>query len=173
MRRILVQCWKKVKDADFHSYRFRSSLFASCQSKICSGSDGNLTVFSHNSVSCQAVIKAIGLLKKKQGANLLLRVSCAGMGSSPQAKASKSRWNRFRQKFVGNRFDPILTYSYLTLVSTRCSVLPGFAPAGEALLLRQKAPKPVTPRLASWERTDANLKRTGQLAPLKQGPPGH
>jgi hypothetical protein len=28
------------------------------------------------------------------------------------------------------------------------SVLPGFAPAGEALLFRQKAPKPVAPHLA-------------------------
>ena len=58
-----------------------------------------------------------------------------------------------------------------TLVSTEFSVLPGFAPAGEALLFRQKAPKPVTPRLASLERTDASLRRADQLAPLEQGPP--
>ena len=51
--------------------------------------------------------------------------------------------------------------------------LPGFAPAGEALLFRQKGPKPLTPRLASWERTDASLRRADQLAPLKHGPPGH
>jgi hypothetical protein len=51
------------------------------------------------------------------------------------------------------------------------SVLPGFAPAGEALLFRQKGPKPMTPRLASIDRMDANLRRTDQLAPLKQGPP--
>jgi hypothetical protein len=61
-----------------------------------------------------------------------------------------------------------------TLVSTGFSVLPGFAPAGElvawrvpegaTVVVEGKAPKPVTPRLASLERTD-------QLAPLKQGPP--
>ena len=57
------------------------------------------------------------------------------------------------------------------LVSTWFSVLPGFAPAGEALLFRQKSPKPLTPRLISLERTDASLRRADQLAPLKQGPP--
>ena len=57
------------------------------------------------------------------------------------------------------------------IVSTRFSVLPGFAPAGEALLFRQKDPKPLTPRLASLERMDASLRRADQLAPLKQGPP--
>ena len=35
-----------------------------------------------------------------------------------------------------------------TLVLACFPVLPGFAPAGEALLFRQKDPKPVTPRLA-------------------------
>ena len=39
------------------------------------------------------------------------------------------------------------------------------------LLFRQKAPKPLTPRLASLVRTDAILRRADQLAPLKQGPP--
>ena len=74
-----------------------------------------------------------------------------------------------------------------TFVSTCCSVLPGFAPAGEApstwlrtgLLFWQKAPKPVTPRLASWEEMDASLRRAVQLAEsilsyvegLTQGPP--
>jgi len=57
-----------------------------------------------------------------------------------------------------------------TLASMGFSVLPGFAPAGEALLFRQKAPKPMTPRLALLEGTDAKLKRADQLAPLKQGP---
>ena len=50
-------------------------------------------------------------------------------------------------------------------------MLPGFAPAGEALLFRQKAPKPMTPCLASWERRDVSLLRADQLAPLTQGPP--
>ena len=58
-----------------------------------------------------------------------------------------------------------------THASMGFSVLPGFAPAGEALLFRQKAPKPVTPRLALLEGTDASLRRADQLAPLKQGPP--
>jgi hypothetical protein len=60
---------------------------------------------------------------------------------------------------------------YPTLVSMGFSVLPGFAPAGEAILFRQKAPKPVTPRLVSLERTDASLRRADQLAALRQGPP--
>ena len=58
-----------------------------------------------------------------------------------------------------------------TLVSRGFSVLPGFAPGGELLFFREKEPKPLTPRLASLERTDASLKRADQLAPLKQGPP--
>ena len=58
-----------------------------------------------------------------------------------------------------------------TLESRGFSVRPGFAPAGEALLFRQKAPKPLTPRLVALERTDASLRRADQLAPLKQGPP--
>ncbi|PJA77764.1 MAG: hypothetical protein CO149_07705 [Nitrospirae bacterium CG_4_9_14_3_um_filter_51_5] len=64
---------------------------------------------------------------------------------------------------------------------------PGFAQAGEAsstwlrtgLLFRQKAPKPVTPRLASLEQTGVSLRRADQLAEpvlsliegLKHGPP--
>jgi hypothetical protein len=52
-------------------------------------------------------------------------------------------------------------------------VLPGFAPAGEALLFRQKAPKPLTPRLASLVQMDASLGRADQLAVLKQGPPAY
>jgi hypothetical protein len=31
----------------------------------------------------------------------------------------------------------------------------------------------VLPPLASWERTDASLRRADQLAPLKQGPPAN
>jgi hypothetical protein len=49
--------------------------------------------------------------------------------------------------------------------------MPGLGPAAEVLLVRQKDPKPLTPRpvLSKW--TDANLRRAGQLAALKQGPP--
>ena len=51
-------------------------------------------------------------------------------------------------------------------------MLPGFAPAGEALLFRQKAQKPMAPRPASIKkRRDARLRRADQLAPLIQGPP--
>jgi hypothetical protein len=58
-------------------------------------------------------------------------------------------------------------------------VLPGFAPAGEALLFWQKAQKPLTPHLASLERRAASLRKADQLAEpvlsfvegLKQGPP--
>jgi len=49
--------------------------------------------------------------------------------------------------------------------------VPGFAPAGEDLLFRQKVPKPLTPRLVSAERKAARHKRAAQLARLKQGPP--
>ena len=53
----------------------------------------------------------------------------------------------------------------------------GFRPAGEALFFLEKAPKPLTPRLASWERRNARLRGAEQLAEpvhyegLKQGPP--
>jgi hypothetical protein len=57
------------------------------------------------------------------------------------------------------------------IVSTEFSVLPGFAPAGEALLFWQKDPKPLTSHLALLERTDASLRRADKLAALKQGPP--
>ena len=58
-----------------------------------------------------------------------------------------------------------------TVVSKWLLVLPGFAPANEPLLFRQKWPKPVTPRPATLEGTDASLRRAGQLAGLRQGPP--
>ena len=58
-----------------------------------------------------------------------------------------------------------------TLVSKWLLVLPGFAPANEPLLFRQKSPKPVAPRPATLDGTDANLRRAGQLAELRQGPP--
>jgi len=67
--------------------------------------------------------------------------------------------------------DERIALMFPTLVWTGCSVLPGFAPAGEALLFWQKDPKPVTPRLASLALADANLWRADQLAALKQGPP--
>ena len=38
---------------------------------------------------------------------------------------------------------------------------PGFGPAAEPLLFRQKWPKPLTPRLASWEGRDANIVKSG------------
>ena len=50
-------------------------------------------------------------------------------------------------------------------------VEPGFGPAAEVLLFRQKDPKPLTPRPVSSEWTDAKHRRAGQLAVLKQGPP--
>jgi hypothetical protein len=48
-----------------------------------------------------------------------------------------------------------------TLVSMGFSVLPGFAPAGEALLFRQKSPKPLTPRLASTGGDGRQLEEGG------------
>jgi hypothetical protein len=57
--------------------------------------------------------------------------------------------------------------------------MPGFVPAAELLLFRQKDPKPLTPRLARSEGKTADLRRADQLAELvlslveglKQGPP--
>ena len=53
----------------------------------------------------------------------------------------------------------------------RYSVLPGFGPAADPLLFRQKWTKPLTPRPATLQGTDANIWSAGQLAPLRQGPP--
>jgi len=49
--------------------------------------------------------------------------------------------------------------------------VPGFGPAAEVLLFRQKAPKPLTPHpfLSNW--TDAMPRKAGQLARLRQGSP--
>jgi len=41
--------------------------------------------------------------------------------------------------------------------------VPGFGPAAEVLLLRQKDPKPVTPRPASSNWADANHGRAREL----------
>jgi hypothetical protein len=49
--------------------------------------------------------------------------------------------------------------------------MPGFGPAAEVLLFRQKDPKPATPRPASLNKANAGLGWAGQLAMLKQGPP--
>jgi hypothetical protein len=51
--------------------------------------------------------------------------------------------------------------------------MPGFGPAAEVLLFRQKDPKPWTPRPASLKEVDASHRRATQLAALKQGPPIH
>ena len=69
----------------------------------------------------------------------------------------------YRELILGFASQEVLADERIALVSpiivSACfSALPGFAPAGEALLFRQKDPKPLTPRLASWERTDDNLK---------------
>ena len=53
---------------------------------------------------------------------------------------------------MGARVEPILVTKWLL-------VLPGFAPANEPFLFRQKWPKPVTPRQVSLDGTDASLKR--------------
>ena len=64
MRRILVQCCKYVKDFELPSFPFQRSFFASCQSKICFGQDGTLSLVSPNSDSCQAGVIALGLPEK-------------------------------------------------------------------------------------------------------------
>jgi hypothetical protein len=51
--------------------------------------------------------------------------------------------------------------------------MPGFGPATEILLFRQKDPKPLTPRPASSEKANAGHGRADQLAGLRQGPPAH
>ncbi len=49
--------------------------------------------------------------------------------------------------------------------------MPGFGPAAEVLFFREKDPKPLTPRPASLNETDARFGRADQLAALRQGPP--
>ena len=70
---------------------------------------------------------------------------------------------------------PVQSFALISplLLSTGCSVKPGFAPAGEALLFRQKDPKPMTPRPASLHEMDAGHGRASQLAALKQGSPDY
>jgi hypothetical protein len=48
-------------------------------------------------------------------------------------------------------------------------MIPGFGPATEVLFLREKDPKPLTPRQTSLDGSDANPRRANQLAALKQG----
>ncbi|WP_342348816.1 hypothetical protein [uncultured Nitrospira sp.] len=66
---------------------------------------------------------------------------------------------------------PASTHTLLTGNDVNIRKMPGFGPAAEALLFRQKAPKPLTPRPAASDETNAGLGRAGQLAVLKQGPP--
>ncbi len=49
--------------------------------------------------------------------------------------------------------------------------MPGFVPAAEVLVFRQKDPKPLTPSSAESDWADDELGRASQLAWLKQGPP--
>src|SRR5680860_1082538 len=48
--------------------------------------------------------------------------------------------------------------------------MPGFGPAAEPLLFRQKDPKPLTPRLAHQSGGTPTLRRAAQLAGLRHGP---
>ncbi len=48
--------------------------------------------------------------------------------------------------------------------------MPSLGPAADPLLIRQKWTKPLTPRPAISEGTDAGYRRTDQLATLTQGP---
>ena len=48
--------------------------------------------------------------------------------------------------------------------------MPGFGPAAELLLFRQKDPKPLPPRPVSLDKVDATQGRAVQLAALRQGP---
>jgi len=58
----------------------------------------------------------------------------------------------------------------LSRMSKRFSVMPGFGPAADPLLFRQKLAKPLTPKLATLEVSNANLRSADQLALLKQDP---
>ena len=58
------------------------------------------------------------------------------------------------------------------LASKWFSALPGFAPAGEALLFRQKDPKPLTPSPVLPDWAVAGYRGASQLAALRQGSPG-
>ena len=49
--------------------------------------------------------------------------------------------------------------------------MPGFGPAADVLLFRQKDPKPLAPRPPSLDKANARHGKAVQLAVLKQGPP--
>ena len=85
-------------------------------------------------------------------------------------------------EFVKNGWEVNVSHLLLpSFTSTGFPVLPGFGPAAElvawhvpkgaTIVVEEKDPKPVTPHLPLLERTDADLRRAGQLAALKQSPP--
>ena len=47
--------------------------------------------------------------------------------------------------------------------------MPGVGPAAEPLLFRQKLPKPLTPRLGTWKRRDANTLKSGPTRQAQTG----
>jgi hypothetical protein len=61
--------------------------------------------------------------------------------------------------------------SIFFLPSSLFNQIRGFAPAVEALLFRQKDPKPFPPRSTTFNRADVGNGGTAQLAGLRQGPP--
>ena len=48
--------------------------------------------------------------------------------------------------------------------------MPGFGPAAEPLLFRQKWPKPLSPRQATLDEANESYRKADQLAALRQGP---
>ena len=52
-------------------------------------------------------------------------------------------------------------FKHISITGNELNLLqmPGFVPAAEALLFRQKDPKPLTPHPASLNRTDADFGR--------------
>jgi len=72
----------------------------------------------------------------------------------------------YRESILGFASKKALPGERIALVNppfvlTWFSVLPGFAPAGEALLFWQKSPKPLTPRLASTGADGRQLEEGG------------
>jgi hypothetical protein len=99
------------------------------------------------------------------------------------AKERERRWRHFstlpswvfpfnncwNMGHVVNQFQCPRGYWYCRVSPRRTSLLHGASRRARPLLWRQKWPKPVTPRQASLDGTDASLRRADQLAALRQG----
>ena len=74
-------------------------------------------------------------------------------------------------EFVKNGWEVNVSHLLLPSFGPAAELVAWRVPKGATIVVEEKDPKPVTPHLPLLERTDADLRRAGQLAVLKQGPP--